>query len=1448
MAFAGGSADKVGHEYELWWTLRRLTQLLRGEVQAISVEPLSGDGAELWVEADGVRTYDQVKYRSYGTWTPSRLRSEGVLTKLGPQYAAGSRVLLVLSQPSEELEQLIRLAITTSSARELWDTAPNPAGLDHLREAWGVSEDQTRNYLSRTSVRHDGLPHLKEFVELAFETLILGSPLDAVGALRQFLDDHINTTFSAPQVWTALEAAGLSARPRLDPGPTVARLQASLDRYLRAVRRTAPSGGTVERREVGEVFESVAETTAPVVLVVGKAGTGKSVVAAEAADKLARSGRHVAALRLDRLHPAASTAAQLGQAMDLERSPVLALSEVSPQGFDGILIVDQLDAVSSYSGRMPAVFDAVDDALNQARLLGNVRVVLVVRSIDLKEDPRLRRLAGESVPTVEVGELDPGDTRKYLESMGANPSELREQTVQLLRLPIHLYLFSELEPELRVKPYTTLTSLYAAFVRSFRSRLELAGHHDQWPELSRLLVERMNSDEALAVPMSALEHIRPLYLEALISAGVLVEEDSRLALFHETFFDYLFAKSFVLRGTDLVQWFVASGQGLFRRSQLRQLLAFIATEDRNSLIDQVLCVAESSLRPHLSSIAYSILEDFSPKPDDWVELRRLLTPTNPFAKRVLSLIGTRRWFVAADATGDIERILDDPLWNESASGQVARLAAELPDRVLELLTPRRDLGSPWIEALRTAVSVSTSPQWAQYALEQAKVGGLNLPGHPFDVLRTPLFHRLVSSHPLEALRLFASSLAWEVEAAIAEHESSLDTVLSRHGRNSVDASDIDQLARSFAQDFVAEMIHIVEMIATYHPPQGAAMWQYRLAGRHRGLDDDLYFAFDIALSKFTSEAQSQAFPQLQRLSSHQVSSLDFLVCRAMHEVDPDHAVAWLLESESHRKVGWLSDPRWESRRLIECASRSCSDDKFSALESALLTRERQDRGREGLRWNGLAELELLSALDKERLSDLAAQRVAELRRKFAYWTPTEPQGISGGIVQSPIRPAAAERMKDVHWLRAIEKYADREQPVFRDDSVFGGTDQLASLMGTLAKGDPSRFIELGLKLPANASSGYTENILRSVAGEVDQREVVQLVRKFRADHPNDSGRGAVAVISAYAGELEDELFGELLLLANDADPETELARTETKSGYLFGGDLVTAGINSTRGSAASTLARVIFADHSRLAAALPALRHLVKDPIIAVRTLACELALAYAAIERESGLDVLSEVLDDEDVLTTSPALRALRWSMLWNADRFAPFLVRALGAEDAQEAGALWANCAVNDALGSAPRDIADLSESARMGAADAIAPNPKIAPSLLASLLDDASSDVRDRAAHCIHYLKDLDPEARDQLVGSFVNSLAFEDALDDVLDALESLPSELPGATTEICERAIEALEGSPSSVVGGISSNLIAVLVRLYRTSREEEREATLDLIDRTVLLQLWRVDEALDEAR
>lgn len=1454
MAFAGGAADKVGSEYETWWTLRRLVQVLRGELDAMAVEPLSAEGAELWVQRDQTRTYDQVKFRSAGQWTPARLRNEGVLRKLVSHYASGAKVVLVLSQPSEHLEQLIGLACATYSRAEFEDQLDNLEGFQILVAAWGGTPEDAWTYLRQTTVRHDGLDSMKEFVHLALEHLLLGDINLAIGSLRRFLDDSITTIITAPKVWKVLSDVGIGSQPRWNEGPAAAQLRVAVEAYVRAVGASAPTAGTISRQESRAVVDAINDSVAPVILISGRAGAGKSVVVADVISELSSSGRHVAPIRLDRVDPSCSTAKQLGAVLELGSSPVSVLSDLSPSGLEGVLVIDQLDAVSAYSGRMPAVFDAVNEALNQARVLGNVRVVLAVRDVDLREDPRLRKLAGENAPTIEVGELDDADVKAYLIKCGFDHDVLDATTLRLLRLPIHLFVFTGLDDESRRAAYTTLTSLYAAFVRSARRKLALEGHGDHWPAVTTALVSRMNADEALAVPESVLENAPIDYVDAVISSGVVIKLSGRLALFHETFFDYLFASTFQHRGGLLVEWFVETGQGLFRRSQLRQLLAYIAASDRGTFIDEFVAIAESTLRPHLVSIAYSVLGELHPEPNDWIRIRPLLRSDNPFASRILALAGGPRWFAAIDSTGDVERLLDAPEWGNDLASLVARLSSEFPDRVLELLSKRQGLGDQWIEALRTAIEIADSPVWADYVVSHIASSGLDLPAAPFDPLNGLLLQNLLEHQPRDAIRLLAAALDKEINSVVAEGQSSVQGVFDEQRHHLLDGADLEKLARADGAFFVESLLPVIVKAASYKPETGSRMWEWRLPGGHRELGDELFFQFDQTLTELAKHDPENARVALDRLRVQEIDSLNFLVCRALGVGDAEIAARWLLESQEHLKVGWNSNPRWETRHLIERTSGGCSDESFEALEAILVHRDLDHLLSPPvapalfLEWQGRSELELLSAMSVQRLSDGGRRRLAELHRKFPDWSPGEPKGMSGGTVHSPISRTACERMTDIQWMRAIDQYRHHERATFRGGEAYGGTHELAAMMGSVAKEQPERFLAVALSFADTVPAAYTDHVIRSLSSVVPQEELLPLLQKFRRDHPNESGKAVVSAIDSYTSQASDELFAELLLLIDDDDPQRELARTQSGSSEFFGGDFVSAGLNSTRGSVAGVLARILYKDKSRLESSLSGLQKLSNDRFVAVRAMAIEPALAYALIDRASGLNLIEVLLSDDDVLGTNLGLHALRWAMLWDANRFSSCLERALGGASAKDAGAIWANCFVNGSLGSTKREVADLSDTARIGVARAFRSNPGLAIDLMSELFADTNFEVRKEAAMALRSLNELDARTREELVARFATSSAFLENTDKLLDALEGIKGSLPIGTLKICQQIVDHLSASPPTHFSVITRNLVAVLVRLYRASSTVDRETTLDLIDQTVLMQIWPVEQALDEAR
>src|SRR5207249_10795355 len=92
-------------------------------------------------------------------------------------------------------------------------------------------------------------------------------------------------------------------------------------------------------------------------------------------------------------------------------------------------------------------------------------------------------------------------------------------------------------------------------------------------------------------------------VRAMISVGVLTQDDGKLIFSHQSYFDYLLAKSLVveiLKGTGSVtDWLLKGAQSLFRRGQLRTLLHLLRGDDHPRYISTLNDIfARSDIRFH----------------------------------------------------------------------------------------------------------------------------------------------------------------------------------------------------------------------------------------------------------------------------------------------------------------------------------------------------------------------------------------------------------------------------------------------------------------------------------------------------------------------------------------------------------------------------------------------------------------------------------------------------------------------------------------------------------------------------------------------------------------------------------------------------------------------------------------------------------------------------------
>lgn len=155
-----------------------------------------------------------------------------------------------------------------------------------------------------------------------------------------------------------------------------------------------------------------------------------------------------------------------------------------------------------------------------------------------------------------------------------------ETTLRLLSVPLHFAVFSRLSPEAQRIPYRTLPELYDRYTSELRQQAERQAGHLDWAGITAMLVGYMNEHETLLAPEAVLDNIARGEISTLVSVGALARDGHRLGFFHETYFDYLFARAFVTQGRDLHDFLIGSRQHLFQRAQTRQILEYLAATDR----------------------------------------------------------------------------------------------------------------------------------------------------------------------------------------------------------------------------------------------------------------------------------------------------------------------------------------------------------------------------------------------------------------------------------------------------------------------------------------------------------------------------------------------------------------------------------------------------------------------------------------------------------------------------------------------------------------------------------------------------------------------------------------------------------------------------------------------------------------------------------------------------
>lgn len=1488
MAGAGGGvADKLGNKYELAWAIRYALSCIQDERRSLTLEdidPEMAEGSEFtYVNEHGDTSVTQVKRQNNITdhWTIAALRARGVLAAAAHHVASGRtfhfssmtpcgalRDLAARSRQSVDPQQFVSHQLTTA-LRPTFDelTAENVFGSAEaawrtLRGMW--IEIEAEEQLAMTNAM---------LAELLLEGATGSLAAVAIGAV---LLNNLRTRMTRRELVDALARDGITPRNSVAQRTSHEQVLAATHSWRGTIERELLSP-LIERQEAADLVDLMGTTR--LALVVGHGGGGKSSVLYQAAREFEARDSEVLAFRLDR-RGAFSSPLELGMQLGLSTSPVTAL-QMAAHGRDAFLIIDQLDAVSLASGRLSERYDVIAELIQEAMSVDGMRVILACRLFDVENDHRLRRLAARNdVERVTVEPLGEEAVAAAVSAMGLDPDLLTASQRALLTSPLNLVLLETIADQPGALNFTSRGSLFEAFWLRKHQTVEERRPGTLFNDVLARIANAASDSQTLSVPVELLDpgdfikHARVLASEQVIAI-----EDNRVSFFHETFFDFTFARQWLSRQQSMIEFLCAQEQELFRRAQVRQILELLRERDPDRFRAEVEAVLTSAkVRFHIKETVVAILANVSaPTSEDLELVLRLAESGSKVTKRLWLQVARPAWFRLFHAHGHVERWLDsdDAALRDRSVSLMGNAGPDHCAEVAAILISRNK--SPdyvmWLRSVTGRADIHLCRPLFELLLGAVRAGEIT----PTDQSLWLLTHELAEHKPLWGIEL--------LKACFVESPSALaldsDGKLALLGMNEYSTTQMIEAAskaepQAFAEAFVPHLLAVME--ATHYD----GFEEDLLRDRHfrlrlpteRGygdVDDALYNGVADALGQWARTSPGTVEPMLQLLAADKHDAAQALLYRALiagAESFSSWAAELMLQGGSRLETGYLSDLQWLSREVVAAIAPIVSDEVHLQLEEMfrdLPTTYQSPNFHHRLRWFGYTAFKFLSALDPARLTPLGSRRLQEYQRKFGRELPESPTGIITYWVGSPIGGPATGRMSNAQWLRAMAKHDSDDRDM---GSEVGGARELAQQLQARTAEDPARFAGLAMQLTPETNPAYPSAILwgfgEASIGVETHHAVFEAIRHVTGLglHECDSRLGW-AVRNLYAEVPLDIVEMVLDLALHASDPVDNAPVFVRKDNNQPGRDLFQNGINTTRGSLAETLGDLLIhdPDGTRTDLVAPRLVELASDPILSVRACVAHTIAACLRHARPTAYAAFRRLIDVDDLLLASDRVESLM-IYIGNADPEVvdPVIVRMLSSTDAEvlTAGGRMAAFAALQWRRPALMERALTSDvPVRRGMAEVCAArvdrsaDSGLVLSTLGRLMHDEDDEVRKQVGTLAGNLRGEDLRPYAQFLAELIASPSYVHATPQLLITMQEAPDRVDDLVDLAAHRFLDIHGEDVADLRTGAAGDahyISDLVVRGLAQTRDQGRiTVLLDMLDRLLELGVYGVDRAIDGA-
>ncbi|PZO33526.1 MAG: hypothetical protein DCE86_04400 [Flavobacteriaceae bacterium] len=933
-----------------------------------------------------------------------------------------------------------------------------------------------------------------------------------------------------------------------------------------------------------------------VCILAAPAGYGKTVILKDFFSECQSLNLPVLGLKTDKLYSYTITDLQKSIGLTL---PVFDFIERCRALYSlTIIVIDQIDALSQSMSSDRQFLEVFKGFINRFENDPNIKIIISVRNQDLNYDPILRQFRNRN--TIQVSKLSQEQVLGQLDKIGITKNHVSSKLLELLRIPNNLNIFSRIASNEDSLKVTTIDELY---MELWKQKVQQIPNHSKTnkTEIRKALytiADKMFSSQRITISEHQLEDFSD-EIDYLVSEQLIKREEKQLQFFHQSFYDFVFAKQFVEDGKDLLIYIKEAEQSIHIRSAVKMIIAYLRDYDA-VLYDKyaLQIISDDEIFFHIKHIIFlNIL--LQPKPthkeQELVEL--CLKRSQNFKVLFFEHANGSYWLDFAIGNSLLGLLNDDTNANNISEFEITDPNFEETMSSLKVHFLQRHVVSNDIKAWSYFKKIE-NPKIIQRILYFITDWDND---DPFSMLaKCPDF---INSDTWSYYHVLENISKYDIDFVL----NILKETLPQHYKKGNNKRDYDEreVIKSLAKDAPHKLLPILYESIVQNLRKESDFydsiirdWTYSYTDLR---DEEQYDGKDFLYQKLAyclkKTASNYKDDFLKFFNTHK-SSNHYAILRIILFSLTDNEQRFtneIIELFNHfQRLGLLTsgdDLEYDMRLLVGKSFQFMNTKQQKIILDTIRNYNDQKELRTWTNDEGKRKLHFFWGLAKYywlmHIPSDAIQSDAELKKSFLELQRKFPgrkdipkrRNVIAGTVHSPIPINAQAFMKKKHWLKSFKKY-DRDERRWGQDFLKGGKTELSSAFRSEVEKNPSldklgtitaviNAVDIPIEFAISGLYGWTQST-------ADLTKILPAFLKIlEKGYPSDQETYITSIAGRFA-YLEKTLPEVIDYLVNNSlkHENTDTSFIDTDDNQTSVNKLITKGINTRHGAASGYLAEV----------------------------------------------------------------------------------------------------------------------------------------------------------------------------------------------------------------------------------------------------------------------------------